>query len=128
MQFDSNFQRTQTNFLSDRPTSRQKIGVNILFLSDCFSAHIPDLPSNFLSERHLPHTDRFFVVRSSEKSRSEGPIFSRTGSAHTTDFLSQAAPRKNRSDFFSDQKSAHTDRYFIGAIVCDNSRGGLIVG
>ena len=37
-----------------------------------------------------------------------------------TDFLSQAAPRKNRSDFFSDQKSAHTDRFFIGAIVCDN--------
>ena len=40
-----------------------------------------------------------------EKSRSEGPIFSRTESAQTTDFLLQAAPRKNRTDFFSDQKS-----------------------
>ena len=26
-------------------------------------------------------------------------------------FLSQAASRKNRTDFFSDQKSAHTDRF-----------------
>ena len=60
--------------------------------------------------------------------RSEGQIFSRTKSAQTTDFLSQAAPRKNRTDFFSDQKSAHTDRLFIGAIVCDNSRRGPIVG
>ena len=49
-------------------------------------------------------------------------------SAQTTDFLSQAAPRKDRSDFISEQKSAHTDRLFIGAIVCDNSRRGLIVG
>ena len=30
--------------------------------------------------------------------------------------------------FFSDQKSVHTDRFFIGAIVCDNSRRGPIVG
>ena len=45
-----------------------------------------------------------------------------------TDFLSQAAPRKNRTDFFSDQKSAHTNRHYIGAIVCDNNRRGPIVG
>ena len=62
------------------------------------------------------------------KSRSEGPIFSRTESAHTTDFLSQAAPRKIGPIFFSDQKSAHTDLYFRGTNVCDNSRRGLIVG
>ena len=30
--------------------------------------------------------------------------------------------------YFSDQKSAHTDRFFIRAIVCDNSRRGPIVG
>ena len=63
-----------------------------------------------------------------EKIGSGGPIFSRTKSAQTTDFLSQAAPRKNRTDFFSDQKSGHTDRFFIGALVCDNSRRGPIVG
>ena len=70
----------------------------------------------------------FLSYGASRKSRSEGPIFSRTESTHMTDFLSQAAPRKNRTDFFSDQKSAHTDRFFIGAIVCNNNRRGPIVG
>ena len=36
--------------------------------------------------------------------------------------------QRTRPIFFSDQKSAHTDRFFIGAIVCDNNRRGPIVG
>ena len=48
-----------------------------------------------------------------------GPIFSRTESAHTTDFLSQAAPRKNRTDFISEQKSAHTNRFSLQFFVYD---------
>ena len=50
-------------------------------------------------------------------------FFSRSESAHTTDFLSQTAPRKNRT------KSQYTRTYFfIGTIVCVNSRRCLIVG
>ena len=63
-----------------------------------------------------------------EKVGVEVRFFSRTKSAQTTDILLQAAPRKNRTDFFSDQKSAHMDRFVIGAIVCDKSRRGPIVG
>ena len=43
-------------------------------------------------------------------------------------FCRKQLREKNRTDFFSDQKSAYTDRLFIGAIVCDNSRRGIIVG
>ena len=38
--------------------------------------------------------------------------------AHTTDFLLQAALRKNQTDFFSDQKSAHKDRFFLLELLC----------
>ena len=43
-------------------------------------------------------------------------------------FCRKQLREKNRTDFFLDQKSAHRDRLFIGAIVSDNSRRGLIVG
>ena len=59
----------------------------------------------------------FLSLGAPRKSRSEGPIFSRTESAHTTDFLSQTGPRKNRTDFFSDQKLTHTDR-FLSELLC----------
>ena len=40
-------------------------------------------------------------------------FYSRTESVHTTIFVASSSENKNRTDFFSDQKSAHTDRLFI---------------
>ena len=63
------------------------------------------------------HEPSFCCKELREKGGEKVRFFSRTESAHTTDFLSQAALRKNRTDFFSDQKSAHTDQ-FLSELLC----------
>ena len=49
-------------------------------------------------------------------------------SAHDRFFCRTQLREKIGPIFTSDQKWAHTDRFFIGAIVCDNNRRGPIVG
>ena len=93
------------------------------------------------------HTDRFFVVSSSEKKSEWRSDFYWTESAHTDHFLSQTkfwtyltifyrgVIWRTRSDFYrsycvvtiaegnsrflSDQKSAHTNRFSLRFLVCD---------
>ena len=55
-------------------------------------------------------------------------FFLRLSQCTRPELFSLAAPRKYRTNFFSDQKSVHMDRFFIRAIVCDNDRQGPIVG
>ena len=52
-----------------------------------------------------------------EKVRVKVRFFLRLSQRTRPFFLSQAAPRKNRIDFFSDQKSAYTDR-FLSELLC----------
>ena len=58
------------------------------------------------------YTDRFFVVRISEKSRSEGPIFYRSGScsSHGPTFY-RRKNIKHTSWFLSECHLAHTARF-----------------
>ena len=63
-----------------------------------------------------------------EKVRVKVRFFLRLSQRKRPTFCRKQLREKNRTDFFSDQKSADTDRLFIGAIMSDNSRRGLIVG
>ena len=93
-----------------------------------FSNHTNKTFHTSLPSQHT-HTDRFFVVSSSEKkSWWMSDFLSDWINAHRTIFFIADKKSDLPCDFLSECHLAHTARFFIGFFVLDNGRRGPIVG
>ena len=93
---------------------RNVLSRNIMPRYNAWFHHLrPDLRC---SATYCPaHTDRFFVVRSSEKkSDRRSDFFSDRVSAHDRFYVASSSERKS-DRFFLGLKSAHTDRFFVAS-------------